>query len=122
MGDVMLPEKVRRAVWNKTDGVCWYCGGQTEWDDDFSVDHIVPSSSGGSDDIENLVPCCMGCNRKKHAHDLEGFREVMGRPSHYRSFSLGQKRWLLKHYGIDIDRDLAGERYIFWFEKNGLRP
>jgi 5-methylcytosine-specific restriction endonuclease McrA len=30
-----------------------------------TVDHVVPQSLGGTDDIENLVPCCKTCNSKK---------------------------------------------------------
>jgi len=30
-----------------------------------TIDHLVPKSLGGSNDIENLVPCCAECNREK---------------------------------------------------------
>lgn len=33
----------------------------------FTIDHVVPLSRGGSNDIANLVPACEGCNRKKGA-------------------------------------------------------
>lgn len=32
---------------------------------DFTVDHVVPVSLGGSDDLTNLVGCCKRCNSSK---------------------------------------------------------
>lgn len=45
--------------------------GRNHWDiytDDLyplTVDHIIPKSLGGSDDLDNLQPMCAGCNFKK---------------------------------------------------------
>ena len=30
-----------------------------------TVDHVIPQSKGGTNDIDNLVPCCFSCNAKK---------------------------------------------------------
>lgn len=35
-----------------------------------TVDHLVPVSAGGTNDIWNLVPCCKPCNSSKGAKDL----------------------------------------------------
>lgn len=44
-------------------------GTPYEWgafyDDQPCVDHVVPSSLGGPDDIENYVLSCRSCNSKK---------------------------------------------------------
>lgn len=39
---------------------CVYCGAKAE-----QVDHVMPVSQGGSDDITNLVAACTKCNMKK---------------------------------------------------------
>ena len=31
-----------------------------------TIDHLVPMSKGGSDELENLVSCCRRCNSKKN--------------------------------------------------------
>lgn len=40
--------------------VCVYCGGPFE-----HVDHVVPTTRGGTDDPTNLVPACTSCNTSK---------------------------------------------------------
>jgi 5-methylcytosine-specific restriction endonuclease McrA len=40
---------------------CAYCHKKTE----LSVDHIIPLSRGGTNDISNIVPACLECNSHK---------------------------------------------------------
>lgn len=42
-------------------GCCAYCGASGS----DQIDHVRPSSAGGSDEIWNLVLCCAACNRAK---------------------------------------------------------
>lgn len=44
-------------------GMCARCGST----DDLTVDHVVPVSRGGSDDIDNLRALCLRCNSSKGA-------------------------------------------------------
>ena len=48
----------------KTHGQCTYC---SKWIDfaDFSLDHSVPASRGGTLELSNLAICCDECNRTK---------------------------------------------------------
>lgn len=49
------------------NGWCPYCG---ESGKKLTVDHVIPYSKGGTNSIDNLIPCCGSCNSKKHTKDL----------------------------------------------------
>lgn len=79
----------RQQVWDKTNGRCWYCGtglvvspegaaGKAgtigNW---FALDHAVPRSQGGSNDVNNLLPCCWSCNSSKRHKTIEEYRAML---------------------------------------------
>lgn len=56
----------RRAdVWDKSGGLCYYCGKVLHPIRDFHVDHFISQGCGGTDDMENLVASCRACNWQK---------------------------------------------------------
>lgn len=62
-------------IYDKNDGRCWHCGIQLAFTNygslgargAWEVDHSQPISEGGTDHLNNLVPSCIPCNRKKGA-------------------------------------------------------
>jgi len=59
-----ISPKLRFAVLRRDKYVCQYCGAcgpETE----LEVDHKIPVSRGGTDEMENLVTSCIKCNRGK---------------------------------------------------------
>lgn len=45
-----------------------------------TIDHVIPVSKGGTDDLENLVIACRKCNSKKNNHldfQLQGGTHVI---------------------------------------------
>ena len=56
--------KQRADIYKKSNGICQLCGRKITFKD-MSVDHIIPISKGGSNDINNTQAACLICNRFK---------------------------------------------------------
>lgn len=56
---------LRYKVFERDKSRCRICGCSVEDGVTLEVDHIVPVSKGGSNDIENLQTLCFECNRGK---------------------------------------------------------
>jgi len=59
-----LRDKLTAQVYERDGATCKDCG-TTE---DLTIDHIVPLSKDGTNDIENLQVLCMKCNCTKGVH------------------------------------------------------
>ncbi len=59
-----LLRKLKKTILLESDQLCFYCG-TTLTENNQTVDHVIPKSRGGSDDVTNLVPCCFSCNASK---------------------------------------------------------
>lgn len=66
----------RRSIYEKTEGHCYLCGELLKFNF-FEVDHKVPLSKGGTDDISNLYCSCHKCNRIKRNIYYEDFMETI---------------------------------------------
>ncbi len=77
--------RLRWRVLERDDFTCQYCG-QSAPSVVLGVDHIIPVSKGGSDDMSNLRTACWSCNRGKgdwlkiHQARSRGRGERPGRP------------------------------------------
>ena len=58
--------RLRQAVFERDGLECQYCG-----DEATTVDHVVPLSRGGTNDLANLTPACKPCNSSKRDRLLE---------------------------------------------------
>lgn len=54
----------RKIIYNKSGGCCELCGQRLSLEN-MTLDHIVPLSMGGKDDMENLQAVCYACNQFK---------------------------------------------------------
>lgn len=61
---ISIPSAVRKYVFERDKNQCQSCGKQ-QVETSLTIDHIIPLSRGGSNDISNLQTLCFSCNRKK---------------------------------------------------------
>ena len=64
-----MKKKTRFEVFQRDGFTCQYCGGKPP-EVVLEVDHIMPRSKNGSDDMENLITSCFDCNRGKRDKNL----------------------------------------------------
>lgn len=67
----MTPErrrKLRPEIFERDGYKCFYCGFFAETKEQrqsLTMDHIIPTSMGGSDKRKNLITACQECNQRK---------------------------------------------------------
>jgi len=78
-GELYGEENIKAYVRARDDYTCQYCGMVRP--PDLEVDHIVPSSRGGTTTPNNLCCACHECNQRKGKHTAAefGYSEVQGR-------------------------------------------
>lgn len=60
-----ISKAVRQKVTERARGCCEYCQTQLDIVAYMEVDHIIPVSDGGSNDLDNLCLACRFCNNAK---------------------------------------------------------
>jgi 5-methylcytosine-specific restriction endonuclease McrA len=54
----------RANIYARDNHTCQYCGRQCPTAE-LTFDHVIPVAQGGRKDWENIVSCCVTCNRRK---------------------------------------------------------
>ncbi len=61
-----ITQATSRLVRQRAKHLCEYCHTSEKWQYvTFTVDHIIPVTSGGTDESDNLALACFYCNRRK---------------------------------------------------------
>ena len=66
-----IPRELRHKVFQRDGYRCRECGTSKN-ETSLEIDHIVPVSRGGTNDIDNLQTLCRECNRMKHTDEWVG--------------------------------------------------
>ena len=71
-----LTKAVRFAVMMRDNFTCRYCGASPEGGASLEIDHVVPVTAGGSNEMDNLRTACRECNAGKRDQILAMDRSV----------------------------------------------
>jgi hypothetical protein len=73
--DRELSATEKTAIWNHFSSHCAYCGKElTREDREGHIDHLIPTTSGGTNHISNRVLSCPTCNGdEKREEDWKSF-------------------------------------------------
>ncbi len=82
----------RANIYARDDHSCQYCG-EVFATSELTFDHVVPVAQGGRKDWENIVTCCITCNRKKGGVPP---RRLRCTSSAFRSVLSGRRRFGLR--------------------------
>jgi 5-methylcytosine-specific restriction endonuclease McrA len=70
----------RANIYARDAYTCQYCAEQLPTQE-LTFDHVVPVSQGGRKDWENIVTCCVSCNRRKGGRTPEEARMRLVKPA-----------------------------------------
>lgn len=57
-------QDVRKMLYSLAEGKCALCGKKLAFSE-MTLDHIIPLTQNGKDEVENLQVCCYQCNQLK---------------------------------------------------------
>jgi 5-methylcytosine-specific restriction endonuclease McrA len=66
-----LSPKLRFQIFKRDNYHCQICGASADNGARLEVDHKIPVSNGGTNDIENLWALCFECNRGKGIQEIQ---------------------------------------------------
>lgn len=70
----------RANIYSRDQHTCQYCS-KAFHTSELTFDHVVPVSQGGRKDWENIVTCCVSCNRRKGGRTPDEARMRLARPA-----------------------------------------
>jgi 5-methylcytosine-specific restriction endonuclease McrA len=107
----------RGNIYARDDHTCQYCGDRFP-SPELTFDHVVPVAHGGGKNWENIVTCCISCNRKKGGRtpDQAGMKLIRHprRPDRLLAIRISNKTSEIQ---VKIELNAAPESwrdYLYW--------
>ena len=96
----MVSAQTRKLVRERAKSLCEYCHSPEYLNSDrFTMEHLLPQSLGGTDEIDNLALACSRCNGRRYNFttgiDPQSQQEVL-------LFNPRQKQWSM-YYVWSVD-------------------
>ena len=107
MKERYVSKETRVLIINRDNQKCRYCGRSRDDGIKLTVDHIIPFSRGGTDDLGNLWTLCSDCNQGKDNMILKRpTKEIssVGMPVPI-DYSINQVVQALQHYKRSIKQN-----------------
>lgn len=97
----------RKSILKSSYGICAHCGKKLTTKT-MTVEHIIPISRGGTNDMENLTALCKECNKKKGnmLYLPYGFYTALRDKPRYEEMQRYMADWF-----ADMQEDFDAERY-----------
>ena len=83
-GSSWISKKRRLAIYERDDWCCVWCTeevfrphGKEHRNTDATLDHLRPRSDEGAHETQNLITCCLGCNRLRGNATTSAFAMVI---------------------------------------------
>ena len=120
-------------IFTRDNKKCFYCGKSLKYRQ-ITLDHYLPLSKGGKNEVFNLVTCCRKCNKIKADIVPENFMETLLNlfiKAVYDGKIIGKDialdNKILKHKLIEVERiEIMSDSFIFqsktmrFYIKNGF--
>jgi len=104
MSKATISQTLRQTVLSNSQGRCSYCQTQLEIVGlQFTIDHIIPESSGGETVVENLCSACWDCNLIKQKR-IAGLDPVSGNlvPLFHPNLQKWNEHFMWQEYGAIV--------------------
>lgn len=71
-----ISRSIRQEVYKRDGFTCQFCGVRKNLKE-LTIDHLVPITRGGHDEITNYITSCQKCNQRKANLSLEAFASTL---------------------------------------------